>query len=273
MSNLTALDAEDLLRAVARTRWSLVVRAEPWAQLLGVEPRVASRSARGLLLASSRLTQGRWLARLAATAAERCGTNGRPIQIVELGTCAGISGIYLLVGMSQRGGGHLTTFEGDAQLAALATYEMQSFIDRHGLRGVSFDVRVGRFENTVGAFFQGSDQPLDLVFIDGHHQEEPTLDYHRMARARMSPRGLIVHDDIAWSPGMERAWQRIMDTEDSKITELMLGARPSRGIVWLGDAKISNVERHDLDSFAERLARRAVTRVAQVVRGRAHPMP
>ncbi|WP_460461445.1 O-methyltransferase [Angustibacter peucedani] len=246
-----------LLRAVARRRRALVRHAEPWARLLHVEPRVASRGARALLRATSNPAQGRWLAHLAHAAAQRAG--GGPVRVVELGTSAGVSAMYLLAGMSAAGGGHLTTFEGDEQVAALAQHQLDAFVAEHDLRTVVVDVRVGRFSHTVGPFLDRLVEPLDLVFVDGHHQEGPTLEYHRQLRARTAPRAVVVHDDIAWSPGMARAWAAIRAQEQVRVTELRQGGRPSRGVLWLGEpaAPDDPPQTHDLDAAPGRLLRRA----------------
>jgi hypothetical protein len=98
-----------------------------------------------------------------------------------------------------------------------------------------------------------------MVFIDGHHQEEPTLRYHEGARRIIHPRGIIVHDDIAWSAGMVRAWAKIREQErDCNVIELFQGDRPSRGILLYGDAKPPRYSKFHLDPFPERLLRKAL---------------
>ena len=43
----------------------------------------------------------------------------------------------------------------------------------------------------------------------------------------------IVHDDIAWSSGMVRAWNQIREHEkDCAVVELYQGNRPSRGMLF-----------------------------------------
>lgn len=243
---------EALLEHIARTRWRIPTHAGRVGKMLHAAPYV-SNSSLGLIRASTRLSQGRWLANLAVTAGKRAG--GRPIQTVELGTCVGISGMYLLAGMSQGGGGHLTTFEGHEDYAELARFHMNTFIREHALTNVTFEVVVGWFRDTVGKFFAEPAPALDLVFIDGHHHEGPTVEYHAAAKRRMTPTGIIVHDDISWSEGMIRAWSTITNGEDCQIEELMLGGRASRGVIYLGTTPGASPLRHHLDGPVERAAR------------------
>ena len=51
--------------------------------------------------------------------------------------------------------------------------------------------------------------PVDYAFIDGHHDEQATLDYFEQLLPHLAPRALLVFDDVDWSDGMKRAWQKI----------------------------------------------------------------
>jgi predicted O-methyltransferase YrrM len=211
-----------------------------------------------LLRVSSRLSQGRWLSRLALLAAARCGS---PIRILELGAFVGISGSYILAGLAKAGGGHLVTCEGSPELAALARKRLETFVAKHRLHTVTFEVVVGAFQKTFAAQVTPDKGPYAMVFIDGHHQEQPTLGYHREARKVLHPRGIIVHDDIAWSAGMARAWNRIRaDEKDCAIVELYQGNRPSRGMLFYGDQPTAEPPRFHVDTLPERLLRQSLYR-------------
>ena len=205
--------------------------------------------------ASSNFNQGKWLTRLAAYSASR---NNGEIQVVELGTCAGISAMYLLAGMSAKIGGHLTTFEGSGELAQLASDNIDQFIQNNQLGNVSYEVVVGPLDSTLNEWVGALDKKLDLAFIDGNHQEDSTVAYHKMLKAQMSDNGIVVHDDIAWGSGMERAWKIITELEsDNNIVEFKLGGKASRGLVFLGEAKTQSVEMINTDGFLERIARKS----------------
>lgn len=209
-----------------------------------------------LVRSTSNRTQGERLARLAAWVGKRA---GRPIRILELGTSVGISGTYLLAGMAEAHGGHLATFEGRDHIASLAARRFDAFVGRFDLAAtVSFDIVVGSFDETFEPYLRACREPFDLVFIDGHHQAEPTVRYHAWVRERITAAGVIIHDDIAWSPGMVAAWAAIRDQEQSRlIVEQWQGGRPSRGIIYYGEPARPHRVRMDLDGPAGRLARSA----------------
>lgn len=125
-----------------------------------------------------------------------------PTRCVELGTCLGISSAYLGAGMHLAGRGRLVTLEGAPALAELARKHLASV----GLPEV--EVETGLFADTLGTVLQQS--PVDLAFVDGHHQEEPTLAYFARILDHVETRAVVVFDDIRWSDGMERAWAAVV---------------------------------------------------------------
>jgi predicted O-methyltransferase YrrM len=50
---------------------------------------------------------------------------------------------------------------------------------------------------------------IDLVFVDGNHRREPTLNYFNLLMPRMSSSSVLIFDDIHWSSEMEEAWETI----------------------------------------------------------------
>jgi predicted O-methyltransferase YrrM len=52
-------------------------------------------------------------------------------------------------------------------------------------------------------------QPVDYVFIDGHHDEHATLAYFEQILPFLAETALLIFDDIKWSEGMNAAWDRI----------------------------------------------------------------
>ena len=50
---------------------------------------------------------------------------------------------------------------------------------------------------------------VDLAFIDGNHQLEPTLRYFREILPKTHSSSIIIFDDIHWSDSMEQAWEAI----------------------------------------------------------------
>lgn len=128
----------------------------------------------------------------------------QPRNAIELGTCLAVSASYqgaaLALGPQF---GALVTLEGAPALAARA----QANIESMGLASV---VRVvaGRFDQTLPPLL-ATDALVDYAFVDGHHDEQATLAYFAALKPRLAPGAVLVFDDIAWSPGMKRAWQVI----------------------------------------------------------------
>lgn len=129
----------------------------------------------------------------------------RPLACLELGTNLGISGAYQAAALRLNGHGRLITLEGHKGRAQIA----QETFDDLGLDDI-VDLRVGRFDETLGGALADG---VDYAFVDGDHNEEPTLDYFERISAAATPGAVIVFDDIRWSDGMARAWERIVADE------------------------------------------------------------
>lgn len=134
----------------------------------------------------------------------------KPSVCLELGTCLGISASYQAAALKMNQAGRIVSLEGAESLATLAKGHFQAL----GLDNV--DVVVGRFENTLEQVLKEY-EPLDYVFIDGHHQEQATLAYFKQVIPFLSERTVLVFDDISWSDGMKRAWNTIKAHESIKI--------------------------------------------------------
>lgn len=134
----------------------------------------------------------------------------RPSVCVELGTCLGISAAYQAAALEMNRWGRLVTLEGADCLASLA---MRNF-DHLGLGRHS--TVVGRFQDTLEGVLR-ENAPIDFVFIDGHHEEHPTVAYFRQFAPHLSDGAVLVFDDIHWSPGMDRAWRRIRTDGNIKL--------------------------------------------------------
>jgi predicted O-methyltransferase YrrM len=128
----------------------------------------------------------------------------RPGRCLELGTSVGISGCYLGAGLSANGMGRLITIEGTAAAADVA----RDVFAELGL-DERIEVRTGLFaERLPGAIADLGG--IDMAFIDGHHQYEPTLRYFAAVLEASAPGALLVFDDVSYRLGnMKDAWQRI----------------------------------------------------------------
>lgn len=200
---------------------------------------------RQLAKASTGSNQGKWLFKLAMYTAQKINDH---IQVFELGTAAGISGMYILSGMAQIGGGYLVTFEGSPELAKLAESNLRDFIKLNALDNVDFEIVLGDLDDTLKLYIDSHNPLVHLAFIDGNHRNEPTLRYHNLLRNVMHKDGVIIHDDINWSEEMAQAWDSIQGAEGfGKTAELYMGNRPHRGVIFIdsdphGERQIAHVD-------------------------------
>ncbi|MBP2412917.1 putative O-methyltransferase YrrM [Arthrobacter stackebrandtii] len=108
-------------------------------------------------------------------------------RVLEIGTLAGFSTIWLARGMPD--GGRLTTCEFLPEHAAVA----QRNIDAAGL-GDRVDIRVGAALDTLATLDGG--EPYDFVFIDA--DKSNNVEYLKRALALTRPGAVIVMDNVIW---------------------------------------------------------------------------
>ena len=145
----------------------------------------------------------------------------RPQRVLELGTNLGISAAYIGLALrrtDEEGGscGQLVTLEGAPALADLSRQHLNELAV-----GDRVEVITGRFIDTLPDVLATSG-PFNLVFIDGHHEEEAAFAYASSIRPHLAPNALVILDDVEPGRPVRRAWQRLQD------------AHPEDGALWLG---------------------------------------
>jgi predicted O-methyltransferase YrrM len=187
------------LRAVQELQRALLISED---RLAGDQPSLSDdqdRTIRELAQDSIPIRWGRLLYQLVRA--------WQPDLGVELGTALGISTAYQAVAMKLHGRGLLVTLEASPARMARAEANLQ----RLGLDNVEFVT--GYFEEVLSSVL-GRLPRVEYAFIDGHHQQQATLDnFDTLWQASADP-ALLVFDDIRWSDGMRRAWKSL--TEDSR---------------------------------------------------------
>ncbi len=123
----------------------------------------------------------------------------RPFNIVELGTSFGTTTAYMASGNSAA---TVYTLEGAPAIAAIAKENFNEL----GLDNIQ--LIEGNFDQTLQPLLQKIQQ-AGLVFIDGNHRREPTLDYLNKMLPYITADSIIIFDDIHWSEEMEEAWAEI----------------------------------------------------------------
>ncbi len=134
--------------------------------------------------------------------------NLNPVNVIELGTNVGISSSYIALALQESANkSHLTTLDASLyrQSHARKIHEKLNF--------TNIDYVEGFFTDTLEDTLQAMQQPVDLAFIDGHHQYKPTLAYFNQIYKYASKNAVFVFDDIRWSKGMKLAWEELRNDE------------------------------------------------------------
>jgi len=123
----------------------------------------------------------------------------KPQTIIELGTCLGITTIYLKKAAPEA---KVYTLEGSPETAAVAL-ETFNKSNTEDIKEV-----IGNFDDTLPGVIKELDK-LDFVFVDGNHQKDATLNYFEWCLPKVHENTLLIFDDIYWSEGMKQAWSEI----------------------------------------------------------------
>lgn len=120
-------------------------------------------------------------------------------EVLELGTAFGISTLYLAQGAENS---RVHTIEGCPQTFRIAQHHFEL------LRQRNIHPVLGSFQRRLPEVLERIER-LDLVFLDGHHAEQPTLTYFEQCLPKAHNDTIFIFDDVHWSRGMEAAWQKV----------------------------------------------------------------
>lgn len=123
----------------------------------------------------------------------------QPATVLELGTSLGISSAYLAAANSNS---KVTTVEGCEEIAAVAKQTFK-LLEIKNIEQVQ-----GNFDDVLPEILKNIHQ-LDMVFFDGNHRKEPTLNYFRQCLEKATENSVFIFDDIYWSEEMKETWQEI----------------------------------------------------------------
>ena len=104
--------------------------------------------------------------------------------------------------------GTLVTIEGAKTYASIAAENFFSVSLNNVIQ------YTGRFSDVLPDILKDH-QPIDFVFIDGHHDGDATVSYFEQLIPFLSRSAWLMFDDISWSQGMKRAWKTI--AEDKRV--------------------------------------------------------
>ncbi len=124
-------------------------------------------------------------------------------HIIEAGTSLGITTSYLAQANADVS---VVTLEGASEVADQAVENFKN------LQLYNIKLLKGNFDETLSIALKEWPS-VDLVFIDGNHRKDPTINYFNQVLECIHNDTILVFDDIHWSKGMEEAWETICGHE------------------------------------------------------------
>lgn len=139
-------------------------------------------------------------------------------HVLELGTSLGISSCYL----ANAPQAFLTTIEGSKAVWQQAQKTFEKANLTHKVNSLQ-----GTFDQILPPIL-AENPSFDCIFIDGNHSYEATMRYVEMLSPFLSENGLLILDDIYWSPGMTNAWKECSEKFTVSIDLFFIGILSKR---------------------------------------------
>ena len=130
----------------------------------------------------------------------------KPNNILELGTSLGIGTQALSIGNPNAS---ITTIEGCKNISKFA----KKSISNIGLNNIEH--LTGDFSAIIPKL---SKNKYDLIFFDGNHQKDATLNYFETLLITAHNNSVFIFDDIYWSQSMIEAWKIIKQHPKVTVT-------------------------------------------------------
>lgn len=118
-------------------------------------------------------------------------------NILELGTSLGIATQAMSLANPKA---NITTVEGCPNISKFTKHNFK----KHHLENI--DLITGNFDEIIESL---APKTYDLIFFDGNHQKEATLNYFENLLKTAHNNSIFIFDDIYWSKGMTEAWEAI----------------------------------------------------------------
>jgi len=119
-------------------------------------------------------------------------------RVIELGTSLGVTSLYL----AQKKDAMIYTFEGSHAVANAAITNFEWAEQKN------IELIEGNIDSTLHRFLEQT-KKVDFALIDANHLYGPTMRYYQQLTKRLTPKSIIIIDDIHRSTEMEKAWQEI----------------------------------------------------------------
>lgn len=130
----------------------------------------------------------------------------KPKTVLELGTSLGIGTQALALGNSKS---NITTIEGCSNIFEFTSEQLNA----QSIKNIT--PLNGNFNKLLP---QLSKNNYDLIFFDGNHKKEATLNYFQTLLTTVHNDTLFIFDDIYWSKGMTEAWETIKQHPKVTVT-------------------------------------------------------
>lgn len=126
----------------------------------------------------------------------------KPNNILELGTSLGIATHALSLGNPKA---NITTIEGCQNISRFT----KSYLNKFEVNNI--EIITGDFNNEIEKLIPIAIETntYDLIFFDGNHQKDATLNYFETLLQTVHNDSVFIFDDIYWSKGMTEAWETI----------------------------------------------------------------
>ena len=128
----------------------------------------------------------------------------KPNHILELGTSLGIATNALALGNPKA---KITSIEGCPNISTFTKQQLKN----HTNTTILTDDFNKHFQILKS-------QSFDLIFFDGNHTKEATIDYFNQLLPTAHNDSVFVFDDIYWSRGMTEAWEQIKKHPQVTVT-------------------------------------------------------
>lgn len=121
-------------------------------------------------------------------------------HILEVGTSLGIATASMSL---VKPNAQIITLEGCQNTANIAIKNFNEF------QLNNINTIIGNFNQTLPKVLEN--RVFDLIFFDGNHQKEPTIQYFNQCLDHITNNSIFIFDDIYWSKGMKEAWLHIIN--------------------------------------------------------------
>lgn len=132
----------------------------------------------------------------------------QPKNLIELGTCLGITSAYFAQACPEA---TVYTIEGCPETAKVAQQNFEQ------LNLTNIDSLIGNFDAIFPDLLQKLNT-VDMVYIDGNHTQDATIRYFEQCLPKIHEGTVLIFDDIYWSEGMKEAWLYIQNHHQVTVT-------------------------------------------------------